>query len=128
MRNGLLLVCGLWLIQAAADLDYGSTVSKLLSCWNVKSSTCQSQVSAALPVLAGVLEVPTTTVSCPLLLAAPVARVIMSHQHAGLPCAVLTKPGPFCCSQRRRFWMQHVLPAQALQAAWPPSLPASTRA
>ena len=90
MRNGLLLICGLWLIQAAADLDYSSTVSKLLSCWNVKSSTCQSQVSAALPVLAGILQDPTTTVSSLVLLAAPVASVITSHQHAGLHCTVLT--------------------------------------
>ena len=92
MRNGLLLVCGLWLVQAAADLDYSSTVDKLLSCWNVKSSTCQSQVSAALPVLAGVLQDPTTAVSPLVLLAAAFASVILSHQHAGLHCAVLTRP------------------------------------
>lgn len=89
MRNGLLLACGLWLIQAAADLDYSSTVDKLLSCWNVKSSTCQSQVSAALSVLAGVLQDPTTTVSSLVLMAAPVASV-MSHRDAGLHCTVLT--------------------------------------
>ena len=88
MRNGLLLISGLWLIQAAADLDYSSTVSKLLSCWDVDSSTCQSQVSVALPVLAGVLEDPTTTVSSLMLWAAPIASLTMSHQHAGLHCTV----------------------------------------
>ena len=90
MRKGLLLICGMWLIQAAADLDYSSTVSKLLSCWDVDSSTCQSQVSAMLPVLAGVLEDPTTTVSSLVLLAAPIASIIMSHQHAGVHCTVQT--------------------------------------